>query len=109
MNASRKLETHPRPELGSKANSKLEKGLSSVEAKKRLVRFGPNVLPEQPPPGDFIIFLSQFRSPLVYVLLAAGLITLFLGPFSDTIIIFFAVYFMLGVGGKNITKARKGK
>lgn len=69
-----------------------EKGLSSAEAKKRLQKFGHNVLPERPPPSDFIIFFSQFKSPLVYVLLIAGLITLFIGHFSDSVIIFFAVF-----------------
>lgn len=69
-----------------------KRGLTSKEAKERLQKYGPNVLPERPPPSDFIIFLSQFKSPLVYVLLIAGLITLFIGHFSDSVIIFFAVF-----------------
>ena len=49
-----------------------EKGLNFQEVAKRLKQFGPNLLPEKPPPSNFIIFLSQLRSPLVYVLLLAG-------------------------------------
>lgn len=66
-------------------------GLTSEEAKKLLVQFGPNALPEKPPPGDFQIFVSQLKSPLVYILLAASFITFFLGKFGDTSIILLAV------------------
>mgnify|MGYP002622902460 CR=1 FL=1 len=66
-------------------------GLTSAEAKKRLSEHGPNKLPEKPPPTALVIFFSQLKSPLVYVLLVAGAITLVLGHASDTIIIFLAV------------------
>src|SRR3989344_8091826 len=66
-------------------------GLTTNEAKKRLIKYGQNVLPEKPPPSNFSIFLSQFKNPLVYVLLSAGIVTLFLGDYSDTLIILFVV------------------
>lgn len=66
-------------------------GLSTSEANRLLQKHGPNSLPETPPPGDFSIFLSQLKNPLVYILLFAGLITLVLGHLPDTLIIFFAV------------------
>ena len=66
-------------------------GLSSLEAKKRLEKYGPNVLPEKPPPSSLTIYLSQLKNPLVYILLAAAIVTFFLGDFSDTAIIFFVV------------------
>lgn len=68
-----------------------EKGLNSQEAKERLKKFGPNILPEKPPPSSFLILLSQLRNPLVYVLLLAGLATFLLGHTSDTAIISLAV------------------
>ena len=68
-----------------------ERGLKQSEAQDKLAEFGPNTLPENPPPSDFSIFISQLKSPLVYVLLAAGLITSVLGEFADASIIFFAV------------------
>lgn len=68
-----------------------KKGLSSKEAEIKLKRYGLNILPEKPPPSSLVLFLSQLKNPLVYVLLAAGFVTLFLGDFSDTVIIFFVV------------------
>lgn len=69
-----------------------DKGLTSSEAKRRLEKFGPNELPEKPPPSDLYIFASQLKSPLVYILVVAGAITLFLRESSDAAIIFFAVF-----------------
>src|SRR3990172_1211257 len=67
------------------------RGLTSNEARIRLEKFGPNILPEKAPPTSLSIFLSQFKNPLVYVLLAAGIVTFFLGDYSDTLIILFVV------------------
>ena len=69
-----------------------QKGLTSKEAAKRLQKYGPNILPEKPPPSDLFIFISQLKNPLVYVLVAAGVITFILNHRSDTAIIFFAVF-----------------
>lgn len=68
------------------------KGLTSKEAIKQLQKYGPNILPEKPPPSGLLIFISQLKNPLVYVLVAAGVITFFLNHRSDTVIIFFAVF-----------------
>ncbi len=68
-----------------------ELGLTTSEAKERLNKFGQNVLPEKPPPSDIKILLSQFTNPFVYVLIAAGFVTLLLGHTADTIIILLAV------------------
>lgn len=46
-------------------------GLSSDEAAARLQQFGPNALPQKPPPPLWRRFLRQFRSPLIYILLFA--------------------------------------
>lgn len=62
-------------------------GLTSKEAQTNLEKFGPNVLPEKPPPSDIKVFISQLKSPLVYVLIFAGAISLFLGHIADSLII----------------------
>src|SRR4030042_4731262 len=67
-------------------------GLSAQEAESRIAKYGYNTLPEKPPPTSFFIFISQFKNPLVYVLLTAGIVTLFLREYSDTAIIFFVVF-----------------
>lgn len=69
----------------------LPKGLTQEEAKARLKKFGLNRLPEKPPPSWFVIFFSQLKNPLVYILVGAGLVTLVLRDYSDSIIIFIAV------------------
>jgi P-type Ca2+ transporter type 2C len=46
-------------------------GLARVEAAARLQRYGPNSLTAKPPVSLWLRFLRQFRSPLIYVLLAA--------------------------------------
>ncbi len=68
------------------------KGLTSAEAKNLLLEFGLNVLPERPQQSDLSIFASQLKNPLVYILLAAGTVTLFLESRADSAIIFAAVF-----------------
>jgi Ca2+-transporting ATPase len=58
-------------------------GLTSAEARVRLARCGRNVLPAEAPPGWLAIGVRQLRSPLIYVLLAAALVALALGDFTD--------------------------
>lgn len=63
-------------------------GLSHAEAASRLVRWGANRLPEgrhKTLPG---VFLAQFRSPFIYLLLAAGGVSLWLGERADATFIF---------------------
>lgn len=69
-------------------DSDAAKGLTSDEAAKRLERFGPNVLPKFRRHGPLIRFLLQFHHPLIYVLLAATIVTAFLGEWVDAGVIF---------------------
>jgi len=75
-------------ELGTSS----EKGLSNAEAAARLAEVGPNDLErEQNTPG-WKIFLSQFTSPLVLILIGASLISFALGERTETVIIVFMVF-----------------
>lgn len=58
-------------------------GLTREQARLRLIREGPNQLPEAAPTTSLVVFLHQFRSPLIYILLAAALVTLALEAFVD--------------------------
>lgn len=60
-----------------------ESGLSSEEAGRRLVSYGTNALPLPRLPGFPRLFLRQFISPLIYVLLAAMLVSLIVGKIAD--------------------------
>ncbi|WP_348519514.1 cation-translocating P-type ATPase [Bifidobacterium sp. ESL0745] len=53
----------------------LETGLSSQEAERRLEHFGANKLKAAPPVPKWKKFLEQFQDPLVYLLLAATVIS----------------------------------
>ncbi len=70
-----------------------ERGLSSAEAAARLARYGRNKLPDERRKSLLVIFLEQFRSPLIYLLLAADAIVFFLREFTDAFIILFILLF----------------
>ncbi len=63
-------------------------GLSQSEAAARLQSYGRNTLPHPAPPGIGQVFLRQFASPLIYVLLAAALLSLLIREYSDAGFIF---------------------
>ena len=50
-------------------------GLSSEEAARRLEKFGPNKLKGKPPVPKWKKFLQQFQDPMVYLLIAATIIS----------------------------------
>ncbi len=62
-------------------------GLSEFEAKKRLEKYGLNQLEEKEKISPLKIFISQFASPIVWILLAAVAISLFVGEDLDAIVI----------------------
>ena len=62
-------------------------GLTAAEARLRLERHGPNVLPEAATPSVVAVFLRQFLSPLIYILLAAAVVSLALGDIKDAVFI----------------------
>ncbi len=66
--------------------------LTTEEADRLYNQYGPNTIRERRPPSDVSLFLSQFKSPLIYVLLAAGLVTVLLQDLVDATIIFLAVF-----------------
>lgn len=75
-----------------------ESGLSSSEAAARLVEYGENRLPESGADGFFVIFLRQFRSPLVSILSVVGILTFFVGEYTDAVVIIFVLLFNAVVG-----------
>ncbi len=64
-----------------------EKGLSSEEAKKRLGEYGLNVLAQEHKLTYTSLFIKQFKSPLIYILLIASLLVFFLGDILDGVVI----------------------
>ena len=74
------------------------KGLSEQEAEKRLKKYGYNKIPEKKSFSRMKIFFDQLKSPLVYILFIAGMITFALEEYSDSIIIFIAVFLNTIIG-----------
>jgi cation-transporting P-type ATPase F len=81
------------------------RGLSSEDATDRLARFGPNTLPAAKGAGLPMRILRQFHHPLIYVLLAAGVITAGLGEYVDSAVIFGVVVLNAIVGFIQESKA----
>src|SRR3989344_2228569 len=73
-------------------------GLSSEEAAVRLAEFGKNELPSPKADGYVRMFVRQFASPLIYLLLGAGVVVFFLGEVADAVIIFLVLIFNAVVG-----------
>jgi magnesium-transporting ATPase (P-type) len=93
-------------EVFEKIQSDLQ-GLSENEAAERLKEFGRNSLPERKPPGIATIFLHQFLSPLIYILLAAGSLSLLIGEGTDALFIFAVILLNAGLGTFQEWKAEK--
>jgi len=64
-----------------------KEGLTQKEALKRLARFGPNELKAKKRSGDFFLFFSQFKSPIVLILIFAAGLSFFLHDPADALII----------------------
>lgn len=75
-----------------------ENGLTDEEAKQRLQEYGPNKLPEAKVDSLAIIFLRQFQSPLIYILLAASMVIFSMGETIDGSIILAVLFFNAVVG-----------
>ena len=73
-------------------------GLNSGQAAALLERHGPNALPEAEQETWWQRLLRQFNDPMIYVLIAAGLLTAVLGQVVDTVVIF-AVVIVNGLVG----------
>jgi magnesium-transporting ATPase (P-type) len=84
-----------------------ERGLSDEEARARLARFGPNALPRGVPPSVAILFARQFASPLIYVLLLAAGLSLWLGDVSDAGFIGAVLLINAGIGTFNEWRAER--
>ena len=58
-------------------------GLSEKKAQQRISHYGINRLPEASPDTILKIFIDQFKSPIIYVLLIASVVSLIIKEFSD--------------------------
>lgn len=69
-----------------------ERGLVGEQAERRHTELGPNELPEAPPPSLVKLFLSQFTSVIVWVLIGAAIISGLLEDWLDAAAILTIVF-----------------
>ncbi len=75
-----------------------EQGLSNDSASDRLARFGANHIKPPQRETSLIRFLKQFHNVLIYVLLASGVVTVILGHWVDSSVIFGVVFINAIIG-----------
>ncbi|WP_435642468.1 magnesium-translocating P-type ATPase [Streptomyces sp. H49] len=81
-------------------------GLSSEEAARRLKRWGPNAVHSHRA-RTWLVLWHQVRSPLLGLLLAAAVVSYFVGERSDAVIIGVIVALSVGLGFVNEFRAEK--
>nr|MBI1229459.1 HAD-IC family P-type ATPase [Cytophagales bacterium] len=83
------------------------RGLDSEEAQKRLDIYGRNTITPKEKQSAFVRFLLQFHQPLIYILLAATVVTIFLEEYVDAAVIFAVVLVNAIIGFIQESKALK--
>ncbi|MEW8691592.1 MAG: cation-transporting P-type ATPase [Candidatus Thiodiazotropha endolucinida] len=94
-------------EVEALLESSATKGLDIFELEHRHAHFGPNRLTPQKGKGPLELFILQFHQPLIYILLAAALITFLLQEWVDSGVIFGVVLVNAIVGFIQESKALK--
>jgi magnesium-transporting ATPase (P-type) len=75
-----------------------EEGLNDEEVAKRLSEYGPNVFAKEEKISKLKILLHQFTSPLIYILIIAGIVTMLLQEYVDTGVIMAVVILNAVIG-----------
>ena len=66
-------------------------GLTDLEAKQKLEKFGENILQEGKKKTPFHVFAEQFQDLLVVILIIAAVISMISGNVESTIVIFVVI------------------
>jgi Ca2+-transporting ATPase len=90
------------PALGSR-----ESGLTATEAADRLRGYGPNELQAARKPSKVAVFLRQFLSPLIYVLVAAAAVSIAVGHYADAGVIATVLLLNAVIGYAQETRAER--
>ncbi len=82
-------------------------GLDADEVRARQQIFGSNTLPSKKPAVLLEVILSQFKSPLIYILMIAAIISFGIGEFTDGVFIFAVISVNAIIGAFQEWKAEK--
>ncbi|NQV93031.1 HAD-IC family P-type ATPase [Candidatus Kaiserbacteria bacterium] len=73
-------------------------GLSTEDVENRLKLYGKNILQKRRSLGFLGVVIKQFRGPLIVILLLAGVATVFLHEYLDSLVIFIALLINVIIG-----------
>jgi len=82
-------------------------GLAATEAGSRLLRYGHNQLEGRKKTPPILVFLGQFLSPLIYVLLVAAVISMIVGHFMDAWVVLGVLLLNATIGFMQEKRAEK--
>lgn len=82
-------------------------GLTSVQVAIQKEKFGENILPQKEKVSSFLIFINQFKSPIVYILIFAALVSLYFREYFDVILIVTVILLDVLMGFYQEHKAQK--
>ncbi len=85
-------------EIKERLETDFERGLDEKEAERRLKKYGPNAFEQKRRFYYLKLLWKQVKSPLVFILFIAGVLTLFLKEYANTIVIFIAVFINTAMG-----------
>lgn len=94
-------------DLLKKFNTDEQIGLSSQEAKRRFAEKGPNAFQETKRTSLLQSLWNQVNSILIYILIAAAIISTFVGEYSDAVIIGLVIFLNAMIGVIQESKAEK--
>jgi len=84
-----------------------QQGLDEAEVQSRLSEHGSNELETRKGATPFLVFLNQFKSPLIYVLVIATVISFVVGHFTDAFVILGILILNAVIGYFQETQAEK--
>ncbi len=90
--------TQPAEEVAGFLEVQPDVGLSSENATQRYRQYGPNRLSETPPRSPWSVFLGQFKSILILILIGTAVIAALIGSVKDAVVIFVVVLINATVG-----------
>ncbi|MCC3355529.1 cation-translocating P-type ATPase [Bacillus sp. REN16] len=85
----------------------IENGLTEADANERLRRFGPNRFVDHEKASILVMFWDQINSMLIYILIAAAVISALVGEIADASIIFIVILLNAIIGVVQESKAEK--
>ena len=98
---------YQQPKAALLKTASVSSGLTSQEAKNRLVEQGANVLTEQKKKNPAAVFFSQFADLLVIILLIAAVVSMVSGNVESTVVIFAVIFLNAVLGTVQYIKAQK--